>query len=272
MKLLLIKQNQLVILAVLLFIGTYFLMSNHSKNSQKYDIKTNAYENNKIKSLDLQNLIFKFDKLNGMDSYLKNSADKQEKDTLIATLNFMLDDRDAEDEELVKFVKNLIHTPFADNERNLSDKTRKDFSQIGQSKYIDGLLGSQRDGFFVEAGGYDGEAHSNSLFFELNRNWNGILIEPSKMNFNKLIGKKRRIFALNACITDKVLVGKFRAFDESVLSGLEETMSEHHKKRGKTGKYTFVPCFSLVTILKAIDIKKVDYFSLDVEGLAVLFV
>ena len=28
----------------------------------------------------------------------------------------------------------------------------------------------------------------------------------------------------------------------------------------------FVPCFSLVTILKAINVNKVDYFSLDVEG------
>ena len=56
--------------------------------------------------------------------------------------------------------------------------------------------------FFVEAGGFNGEDHSNSLFFELNRNWSGILIEPNSKNFNQMISKKRRIYALNACITD----------------------------------------------------------------------
>ena len=52
-------------------------------------------------------------------------------------------------------------------ERNLTDKNKKDFSQVGQSKYIDSVLNSKRNGFFVEAGGYDGEDMSNSLFFEL---------------------------------------------------------------------------------------------------------
>ena len=34
----------------------------------------------------------------------------------------------------------------------------------------------------------------------------------------------------------------------------------------KKKTFVYVPCFSLYTILKAININKVDYFSLDVEG------
>jgi hypothetical protein len=58
------------------------------------------------------------------------------------------------------------------------------------------------------------------------------------------------------------------------LSGREKQMSDEHKKRiEKESSQTkinyetlYVPCFSLNTILKAIDVNKVDYFSLDIEG------
>ncbi len=33
--------------------------------------------------------------------------------------------------------------------------------------------GKKRDGFFIEAGAFDGFALSNSLFFEMKRNWTG---------------------------------------------------------------------------------------------------
>ena len=54
------------------------------------------------------------------------------------------------------------------------------------------------------------------------------------------------------------------------LSGRSDIMTEHHKNRIKAVNaqdvYLYVPCFSLVTIMKALEVDKVDYFSLDVEG------
>ena len=35
------------------------------------------------------------------------------------------------------------------------------------------FLGGKRNGFFIESGAYDGEALSNSLFFEIERNFTG---------------------------------------------------------------------------------------------------
>ena len=32
-----------------------------------------------------------------------------------------------------------------------------------------------KNGFFIEAGSYDGEFHSDTLYFESNHNWTGIL-------------------------------------------------------------------------------------------------
>ena len=45
------------------------------------------------------------------------------------------------------------------------------------------------NGFFVEAGAYDGEAFSNTLFFELKKNWTGLLVEPNPDAFEMLIRK-----------------------------------------------------------------------------------
>ena len=49
-----------------------------------------------------------------------------------------------------------------------------------------------RNGFFIEAGAYDGEALSNTLFFELKQRWTGLLIEPNPDAF-ELLKKKVRL-------------------------------------------------------------------------------
>ena len=43
-----------------------------------------------------------------------------------------------------------------------------------------------RNGFFIEAGAYDGEFLSNTLFFELKQRWTGLLIEPNPDAFEEL--------------------------------------------------------------------------------------
>jgi len=43
--------------------------------------------------------------------------------------------------------------------------------------FVDHILSSKRNGFFVEIGAYDGELHSNSLFLERVRGWRGLLVE-----------------------------------------------------------------------------------------------
>ena len=175
------------------------------------------------------------------------------------------------DPELVEFVRSIIlePTPALNRKLNLNRK-RDDYSQEGQSKKIDKMLDQKRNGFFIESGGYDGEAFSNSLFFELNRNWTGLLIEPMNDLFEHIRKKNRNIFALNACIsTDKPFVTKFRV--SGALSGQESKMEKHHQDRieremNNVKNYQEVACFSLNTIMMALRVKKVDFFSLDIEG------
>jgi len=192
---------------------------------------------------------------------------------LFKTIIFNIKETDEADPELINFVRSLIRVPSAEIERNLSDKDRKDFSQVGQSKYIDSVLNSKRNGFFVEAGGYDGEDFSNSLFFELERNWTGILIEPIPSFYKKILKKNRKIFSINCCIANKrpfvakfQIAGGFSNRISVVNDHFQNRVDEYNSKTSQKKTFIYVPCFSLYTILKAINVAKVDYFSLDVEG------
>ena len=106
----------------------------------------------------------------------------------------MIEERDEEDPELVEFVSSLIIRPKTNRKLNLANKKVTDQSQIGQSKYMDTVLGSKRDGFFIEAGAWNGEDLSNTLFFELERNWTGLLIEPTPSLFKQIQLKKSQRF------------------------------------------------------------------------------
>ncbi len=88
----------------------------------------------------------------------------------------------------------------------------------------------------------------------------------------RLNNKAHKIKTSFICEHFKVQVAEFRNFPGiPALSGLELEMPAAHKARGAsdgggTVEYLRVPCFSLVTIMKALDVDTVDYFSLDVEG------
>tara|TARA_S200000501_G_C20761320_1_gene716266 strand:- start:225 stop:947 length:723 start_codon:yes stop_codon:yes gene_type:complete len=56
--------------------------------------------------------------------------------------------------------------------------------------------------FFVELGANDGISQSNSLYFEEKKNWKGVLIEPSPINFLRCRNNrgKNSIVHCNACV------------------------------------------------------------------------
>lgn len=89
--------------------------------------------------------------------------------------------------------------------------------------------------------------------------------------YSSILSKNRNIFSINACIAaEKPFIAKFRIFN--ALSGSLTEMNKLHMQRidyeskSNQMKLLYIPCFSLNTILSAINVTKVDYFSLDVEG------
>ena len=151
-----------------------------------------------------------------------------DKSNLLKTFELMLKNVDQDDPELIAFVRTLIHPP-SKQPINLDEKNRKDFSQVGQSQIMDKKLELKRNGFFIEAGGYNGETFSNTLYFELERGWTGLLIEPVTDLYNSLIQKNRNVYSINACIAgNKPFIVKLRL--AGPLSGREEVMSKKELK------------------------------------------
>ena len=68
--------------------------------------------------------------------------------------------------------------------------------QIGQPIIVNDKIFKNKikNGFYIEAGAYDGEEYSNSLFYEVEKGWNGLLVESHPDAFNKM---KRRVCFFN---------------------------------------------------------------------------
>lgn len=60
----------------------------------------------------------------------------------------------------------------------------------------------QKGGFFVEVGAVDGEYLSNTLYFEKELGWTGLLIEPNPNMFQELLLKRRKAYAINAALAE----------------------------------------------------------------------
>ena len=144
----------------------------HSKTIEKAItyLESNKFKQSREIDAELENIL----------SPLWTVSDEQlliDPKVIINTLKFK--DRDENDPELLEFVRSLIIPPVkpgSDKKLNLDEPNKVDFSQNGQSLFIDKILGKRRNGFFIEAGAMTGEHSSNSLFFELNRGWTGIYI------------------------------------------------------------------------------------------------
>lgn len=121
-----------------------------------------------------------------------------------------------------------------------------------------------KNGFFIECGANDGSFISPTIQLEKIYNWTGLLIEANPIPFAKLLQKKRNAYAVNAaaCITQNPqLVNFYTNPEETGLSGLNERTEKGVKIN------TTVQCIPLYTMIAALELKIVDYLSLDVEGL-----
>ncbi|ODM89598.1 Protein Star [Orchesella cincta] len=118
-------------------------------------------------------------------------------------------------------------------------------------------------GFFIECGANDGEFISPTLRLEKNYNWSGLLIEGNPGPFSTLAKKNRKAWIVNAaaCITPNA--NKITFFTNPNNTGLAGLNSR--KEHGVSVELS-VQCIPLYTLLKALNVMEVDFFSLDVEG------
>lgn len=164
--------------------------------------------------------------------------------------------------DLVTYIRQLHLVPPATGPYNLHSSNTTDFSQNGQSRRVESILKGKRWGFFVEAGAYNGEELSNTLYLERQLGWRGLLVEPDPWNFWALRKRGRKAYSVQACLSPS-------AFPREVTFKQSDTMGHivgAADGGGRQGIYTRVKCFPLYSLLLALNVTHVDLLSLDVEG------
>lgn len=159
------------------------------------------------------------------------------------------------------------------------DELEKFFNQIKSSQIIDKYcavnckrepitkrileyISNIDNGFYIEAGAYDGVLQSNTKFLEEEYNWTGILIEPSPKVFLELEKNRPNNINVNKCLVSpwhnsKTIKG---AFDNGPMSSVGNI------RNLKNVELIDVECDTLENILDYYDIQKIDFMTVDTEG------
>jgi hypothetical protein len=153
---------------------------------------------------------------------------------------------------------------------------------IGLEKKLDEFFGGRRDdGFFIESGAFDGITHSNTLWLERDRNWKGLLVEGNPHMAEKVHKSGRsRSRLVDGCLSIERAVTVVSFQLAGGLGGITSEMSTKQKTRIKkeigqdapwmnednVGSIVKVKCYPLNDLLNAMNIKVVDFWSVDTEG------
>ena len=163
-----------------------------------------------------------------------------------------------DDPELVELVKKcyLLPPPSTITPYNFTEQDPIIRGQVDQPIIVDLIYNKTTfDGFFLEAGAWDGESLSNSLHLELHRGWGGLLVEPSSKGFHQLGTKNRKAWSTRNCLSTERRPTEGRLSDRGMLGGVT-----------RAGEGEVVVCLPLYTLLLALDNPTVHYLSLDIEG------
>jgi len=136
-----------------------------------------------------------------------------------------------------------------------------------------------RNGFFVEAGGNDGVAQSNTLYFERYHGWRGLLIEPvpelaaqCKSNRPKSIVEQcalvsrtfsEPVIEIQYCNLMSLIRG---ARGSAVADEAHLAEGRKYLSSGDKPYSVKVPAITLSSVLDSHGVQRVDLLSLDVEG------
>lgn len=126
-----------------------------------------------------------------------------------------------------------------------------------------------KNGFYIECGANNGVWQSNTLYFYEKYGWRGLLIEPNPFLFQ--FCKKLRpndIVENYALVNNNYKEDKIKGFFQftdyapSLMAQIfDENLNQHPDQEPID-----VPAITLTKLLDKYQIKKIDFFSLDVEG------
>ncbi|KAA0203323.1 hypothetical protein HAZT_HAZT000366, partial [Hyalella azteca] len=136
-------------------------------------------------------------------------------------------------------------------------------SSFRHLQVLDSTIPTQINGYFVECGALDGETRSNSLVFEKTLGWQGLLIEGDPKNYELVRKKNRKAWTVGACLSTKPYPHSVM-FEQQFNLG-KISSNDVDFTLNMTGVIA-VQCLPLYSLLLALNVTTVHYFSLDVEG------
>lgn len=159
------------------------------------------------------------------------------------------------------------------------DKHPRYNGQVGQDKWVDEVF-QKREGLFVlESGANDGRTHSNSLFLEVARRWDCLLVEANPFLADTVLSLHRKCHLLSGGLSITGAASSFPFLLAGPLGGIRSEMETDGRAKGEiaagkpwmkgeqgSGKVVDVPCFPLRSIMQALNRTTIDYWSLDTEG------
>lgn len=134
-----------------------------------------------------------------------------------------------------------------------------------------------KEGFFVEAGANDGLKQSNTLFFEKNYGWRGLLVEAVPELAHECRKNRPLDIVENAALVskdfkDSTVTMRYAGLMSVVKGGMStKTEEDEHveiglKRLDAEPREISVPARTLTDILEEHSVSKIDFLSLDVEG------
>lgn len=136
------------------------------------------------------------------------------------------------------------------------------------------------NGFFIEVGAYDGIKYSNTLHLEKYKNWKGLLVEPSKKQFELCLQARPNSEVFNFLLSSfnnsglDYLFYDMEAMSYTKFQNTDNDYEVHHEHAKKyLDKFQlqensyFVKTITITELLDLINSPKIiNFFSLDVEG------
>ena len=206
-------------------------------------------------------------------SYDKNLISFTVKEDVRDILREVVEQAQLTKQQKTKFLYDNWFLEPAASPYNLSRQfqSQKYFSQDKQDEFVDKYFQKLKNGIFLEVGAADGVTFSNTLFLERERNWTGVLIEANRKLYHSLVTLRRKAYIINVCLSldDGINVVSF--LPAELLGGVEkpliaEKMMDRVKHDYPDIKAEEVLCIPLYSILKAISMTHINFFSLDVKG------
>lgn len=146
-------------------------------------------------------------------------------------------------------------------------------SQFGQDVYLDTyVFGAREGGVFLDVGAYDGVSGSNSLLFEQQRGWTGLLVEPD-ISLAARTRESRSSCCLEVAVGAVVGEGEFLRVTDGYrqMGGLLQSYEPHILEEVRAApahaeQIQQVEVVTFVELVANLGADHIDLISLDIEG------